>query len=557
MKTIDDLVILEAVPPKANPNDWAAIDLEIYGGIKGKLHRPIGEFASLAVTYDGRTAFVITDLDKLEATMDALEDATIVAQNAAFDVQQLRRWVDFPARDKFWDTMLVERILYNGLYDEFNLPALVRRHLGFYMEKGTVEEFQEAKEMSREMIRYNAIDTIGTWLVAQKQRELCKASHLRVWNDVDLPALWAFLDFKGPKLDAERWMQIAKENEMRAAELKGGFPFNPNAPAQVKSYFNQTLKLKIPDTNAETLERHAKKHSMVKDLLDYRHFDKRRSTYGENWITSYVESDGRVYPSYDVSRAETGRVAANNPNIQNIPVRDSPVYRECFVASEGHTLVGGDYAQQEIRVGAYLSQDEALIELLRSGRDIYSDIASLIHGREITKKDPERQAAKSVVLGAIYGLSVYGLSMDLGISDEEAGDLMNTFFGRFPDLYRWMGKQQKSEKYVKTAYGRRCWLNPYNSQSLRNALNSPCQGGAADMVKIATGLFHKRWNTLIEPFPVILQVHDEIDTEVWETNIDYTKDLLHRCMIEAGEMVIPGVPVVVDIKIGKNWSQIH
>ena len=181
----------------------------------------------------------------------------------------------------------------------------------------------------------------------------------------------------------------------------------------------------------------------------------------------------------------------------------------------------------------------------------------MIHGETIEKSDPRRQAAKSVVLGTIYGLTPFGLARRERMSEEDAETLMNKFFGLFPRLKSWMDKQQRATDYVRTALGRKSWLNPYNKQAKRNALNSPSQGSAADMMKVAVGLLHKRWDTRQESFAAILQVHDELVLQVKEKNADYAKELLHTCMLEAGERVIPGIQTVVDIRIGSRWSDVH
>ncbi|HKZ39470.1 MAG TPA: DNA polymerase [Candidatus Hodarchaeales archaeon] len=562
MKTINDFTIEPYIPsPIFGPDDWVSVDIESFGMKKGKFHRPIGDFACLALTNDGERVWIYKNVEDLGIFWRSIEDANLIFQNATFDVYHLRRWMQFPTRESFHDTLLIDRILWGGYYEEFNLKALTRRYLKAYMEKETRNTFEKANTLTDEMIEYNARDAVVQWRIAQDQMKLMKKSHRRVWCEADLPAMWGFLDFKGPLIDSERWREVAEENARVAGEMfddyQKRFGINPRAPGQVKAFLEKKYNITLENTLAETLEKIANKYPEAQEILDYRKIEKRRSTYGLSWLKKHVEGDGRVYTEYDVNMAESGRTASRNPNIQNIPVRETPVFRECFIAGEGNILVGGDYAQQEIRCAAYLSQDENLIELLASGRDIYSEIASMIHGETIEKSDPRRQAAKSVVLGTIYGLTPFGLARRERMSEEDAETLMNKFFGLFPRLKSWMDKQQRATDYVRTALGRKSWLNPYNKQAKRNALNSPPQGSAADMMKVAVGLLHKRWDTRQESFAAILQVHDELVLEVKEKNADYAKELLHTCMLEAGERVIPGIQTVVDIRIGSRWSDVH
>ena len=562
MKTINDFIIQPNIPsPIFTPDDWVSIDIEMFGMQRGKFHRPVGEFACLAVTNDGERVWVYKNVDDLGTFWRSIEYANLILQNASFDVYHLRRWIPFPPRESLHDTMLVERILYNGYYEDFSLKALARRYLKAYVEKDVAKEFEKATTLTDDKIEYNARDTIIQWRVAQEQMKLMKKSHRRVYYEVDLPAMWAFLDFKGPLIDTERWRQIAEENATTAEctfnKFQEKWGINVRSVPQLKKWFKEYLHIILESTGAEVLDSVSKKHPEAQEILDYRKIEKRRSTYGLSWLKKYVEEDGRVYTHYDPSRAESGRTASSDPNLQNIPVRDTPVFRECFIAGEGNILVGGDYAQQEIRCAAHLSQDKNLIDLLASGRDIYSEIASMIHGEKVEKDDPRRQAAKSVVLGTIYGLTYIGLARREGMSEEEAIALMDNFFDLFPKLRDWMTNQQRATEYVKTAMGRKCWLNPHNSQAIRNALNSPSQGSAADMMKIAVGLLHQRWDTNLEPFPAILQVHDELQLEVKEENAECAKELLRNCMMEAGERVIPSVKTVVDIKSGCHWSDVH
>jgi len=553
--SISDIVYTNQVPPKFPAGSQIAYDLEIWVTKEDsqKLHRPVGEFASFAVTDDGYNVYVITEPENLQETVNNMRDCTWIAQNASFDLKQISRWVKIPPVQEHFCTMLFDRILWGGFFDHFSLKDLARRYLELYLSKEArnayqVESYSQIPFMDGEMLFYNAMDAAITWKIFQEQLKRAKDDHLKLWREVDGPAMLAFLEFKGVFIDRDRWIEIFEENGKKLEELAGTFPFNPNAPAQVKEYCNNTLKLKIDSTGARVITKHAKKHQILADLLSYRKLEKRRSTYGMNWI-EMIEEDGRIYSSWDVNRAESGRVASSNPNLQNIPVRDTPEYRECIIAAPGNVIIGGDYAQQEIRTMAYLSKDENLLKLLKEDGDIYTNIA-----KEINKT---RRETKDIVLGIQYGMSPYGLAKMLGIEKKEAEAIIYEFFQKFYGVYQWSLKQENRKTFVTTAYGRRCWLNPYNSQHKRNAINNPNQGSAADMTKMAIAIFHREWRKTFPVFPLILQIHDELVAEVKEEFAEFCQGVMESSMIMAGEKIIPGIPVKVEVKIGKSWAEVH
>jgi len=550
-----DIIYTNQVPPRFPAGSYVAYDLEAWTTKEDakRLHRPVGEFACFAVTADGYNVYVISEQENLQETVNNMRDCVWVAQNASYDLRQISRWIEIPPVQEHFCTMLFDRVLWGGFFNNFSIKDLARRYLELYLSKEArnafqVDSYAQIPFMDGEMLYYNAIDAAVTWKIFQEQLKRAKDDHLKLWRDVDGPAMLAFNQFKGIYLDKDRWTQIFENNKAKLDELEHSFPFNPNAPAQVKEYCNNTLKLKVSSTGVKILSKHAKKHQIVADLLLYRKLDKRRSTYGMNWV-EMIEEDGRIYSSWDVNRAESGRVASSSPNLQNIPVRDTPEYRECIIAAPGNVIIGGDYAQQEIRTLAYLSKDENLLKLLNEDGDIYEDIA-----KEIGKT---RRETKDIVLGILYGMSPYGLAKMLGVDKKEAEAIIYDFFQKFYGVYQWSLKQENRKTFVTTAYGRRCWLNPYNAQHKRNAINNPNQGSAADMTKMAIAIFHKEWRKTFTVFPLILQIHDELVAEVKEEFAEFCQGIMESSMLMAGEKIIPGIPVKVEVKIGKKWSDVH
>lgn len=551
-----DITYINQVPPKFPEGSYVSYDLEAWTTKEDakRLHRPVGEFACFSVTADGHNVYVITELENLQETANNMEDCIWIAQNAAYDIRQISRWITIPRVQEHFCTMAFDRVLWGGFFNNFSQKDLARRYLELYLSKEArsafqVDSYAQIPFLDGDMLFYNAVDTAVTWKILQEQLKRAKADHLKVWREIDGPAMLAFLEFKGVLLDKDKWIEIAKKNDDKLEELKNSFPFNPNAPAQVKEYCNKTLKLKVSSTGEKIISKHAKKHQIIADLLLYRKLEKRRSTYGMNWI-DMIEEDGRIYSSWDVNRAESGRVASSSPNLQNVPVRDTPEYRECIIAAPGNVIVGGDYGQQEIRTGAYNTQDKALIKILEDGGDIYSAV-----GKKIGISD--RSEAKDTVLGMDYGISAWGLSRLLDISKDEAQEIINEYFREFPEKYRWGLKQENRKTYVTTAYGRRCWLNPYDYKCQRNAINLPNQGTAADMTKLAINIFYKEWKKTFPVFPLILQVHDELVAEVKEEYAEFCQGVMESSMLMAGEQTIPGIPIKVEVKTGKKWSDVH
>lgn len=548
MNVLDEIKIYDCVPPTFHENDSVSIDIELFGAEETKLHRPTGKFASIALTANGKDVYVVTDKEWLRDIAYTIKNCELVFQNAMFDIFQLRRWIKLPKRLKVWDTMLVDRVMFNGYYDAFNLRALTRRHLGLLMEKDALEQFKTATEMNREMIEYNARDTVAAWWIAQHQKKIIKEPELKVWNEIDMPAMWAFLDFKGFRVDVKKWEETAIQNKAQAELLKSSFSFNPASWQQVKKYFKEQLKINLPSTDEEELTKWDEAgFTDAGRIIQFRKIAKRASTYGMNWIEEHIEPDGCVYSSYDINRAESGRTASSHPNIQNIPIRETPVFRECFIPKEGNQFVIADYGQQEVRIIAYLSQDKNLIKLFEKGGDVYTNVMEKM-GTEY-----DRSQVKSLVLGLCYGLSPSGLAREASLDKEEAEMLFEDFFKMFPGVKSYIQTQRQAGNFVRTPAGRKCWLNHYNQQWERNALNSPAQGGAADMGKIALAHLHDFYGS--ENYPVVAFIHDEIILDIPIEKVEEAKKVLEECTIEAGEQVIPGVPIAVDIRVGKSWAK--
>jgi len=557
--------ILKEIPPPQPKNKFIALDIEMFGLNPKQLHRPTsGEFACLSVATDPETVYVITDKTLLYEVFSNLNDAVFCFHHAKFDITHLRRWCHIPPRKRLWDTMLIERILWGGYFDFFALEHLARRYLDVKMDKSQQKTFENTETMTDEQIQYAALDASITLQIALEQRKIIRKSDFNIWSKVELPALWAYMDFQGFAINVAEWKALAEKNENRAKDFENKLDFNPRSPAQVKEALKKKGFKGLSSTGEETLVRFMEKYpdvpakELAENVLECRKYHTRASRYGYNFIEDYLEHDiqfnvDMIFSDYHTIGAETGRTASSSPNMQNIPARDTPDFRKCFIARPDNVLLICDYSQQEPGVSAYLAKDEKLIDIINSGQDIYISVARNVFGEEIEKGDSRRKTMKSLVLGTNYGMSAVGLASREGMSRSNAGKLINKYFRTFPGIATWVNRQVKQKEYVETAMGRRIWLNKYSSQVERNALNAPIQGTAADITKLALARLHQNWKYPY-PFPVVATVHDEIVLDVPKKHAKTIARFVKKIMEDAVQEVCPGVIIKADIVIGTTWG---
>lgn len=551
--------IIEGLPPKTDKDARIALDTEWFQMDVKRMHRPHGIFASIACTMDAKTVYIVTDPKQLPAFFSRIEDGVHIWQNAKFDILQIRRLIEYPERNRIWDTMLIEQELFSGYYSDFSLKALTRRWLDILLEKEAREYFEQATTMTKEMLEYAALDVVATWHVYQAQKAYTDKEYLDIWKGIDRGALWDVLEMDGMMVNQDMWRKLSKEQQKNADVIANKYPeINLRSPQQVLKQLRRLKYKKIKDTGEKTLEK-LTDCEFAKDVLAFRKFSKSVSTYGEAFLEA-VDANGRIYADFKINGAATGRLSCAKPNLENIP-KDKR-FRSCFHAAHGNILVDADWSSQEPRIAAYLSQDEQMIDIFRNKKDIYIEAARLMFGWELTKKDPRRNSRmKPTVLGACYGLTEFGMEIQYNIPKEEGKELLNAFFGVFTGLRDWIEEQQSGKEYVTTIYGRKYYLNPYQDKSNRNAINSPVQGSAGDGIKIASHKFRnmvkKEFDPIVDYVVVVNYIHDEILVECQEDAKDKVVSMLQNAMLSTAEEMHPGIPAEVEINCGKTWAEAH
>jgi DNA polymerase-1 len=401
----------------------------------------------------------------------------------------------------------------------------------------------------------------------------------RLLADVELPLVDVLVDmeWRGVGVDTQRLSEISRRfgEELRDLERaiheEAGTDFNINSTPQLRQILFEKLQLPVlkktktgPSTDADVLDELATMGFRVPALLlEYRELAKLRSTYVDRLPGWVVPETGRIHTTFNQAGAATGRLSSSDPNLQNIPIRTprGEQIRRCFVASSGHQLVVADYSQIELRVLAHLSGDEAFIAAFQRGGDIHRETAAIIF--EVPLKDVTaemRARAKTINFATIYGQGAFALSRQLGITHDEARAFIDTYFERFAGVRSFLDAavaQARDRGYAETLFGRRRYIPELQDRSRqmrafgeRTAMNSPMQGSAADLIKIAMVRLAVELRARAFETALLLQVHDELVLEAPDAEVREVVGLVRECMEHAATL---RVALVADVGVGQNW----
>jgi DNA polymerase I-like protein with 3'-5' exonuclease and polymerase domains len=556
-----DFIIQAGLPPAAKKGQLVTMDFEMFDQEDGKLHRPTGRFALMSVKLEGDpTVYQIYDEKDLPRLVRAVSKGIWAFHNALYDLRQYRRYAEIKPRF-IWDTMLLEQSMRGGLYQNYSLADIVRRWLGLVMDKETRDHFSEGRELTPQMKNYAALDVVYTEAVLLKQIETyCPERGFSAYLHADEPMIFPLLDLQGFRVDVEGWEKMATEFERQGREIEEIIGFNVYSQAQVKANVHRMAKIHLPDTKKETLEEH-RHHPLIDAVLTARMYRKAASTYGLKWLEKNVEADGKVYSNYNITGATvTGRMSSSNPNMQNIPARKLPQYRERFIASPGNVIGVWDVSQQEPSITAYHSQDRRLIEALRAGESTHLAVARAIYDDPNLSKSTnktEYDHGKQINLGLTYGLTEHGLSKRTGLTLEQASSMIRKYFSKFSGVHSYIQTQRQKafrDGFVTTALGRRSYINPYDRKWENNAINSPIQGGAADFTKYWG---RKVWERTIEaglPHTMVAFVHDETVYDTPKKMAREMRPIIQDAFNETAEFLYKNIPFAVEYEYGTTWA---
>ncbi|MEM6358625.1 MAG: DNA polymerase I [Bacteroidota bacterium] len=553
----------------------------------------------VAISYEKGEAFYIPislDMDKAKITMSILSEAlenpgTLkIGQNIKYDILVLKKY-GLHVAGPIFDTMLAHYIIEPET--KHSMDVLAEQYLHYSpvsIEKVLGPKGKNQKNMAdlkpSEVKDYACEDADITLQLKQKiAAEIDKEGFTKLLNEIELPLVnvLAQMEFEGVKIDEEALASMSKELQEESLKAQeeifkiAGHEFNIASPKQLGEVLFDELKLVDKPkktktgqyaTGEEILSKLANQHEIAAKILEFREYQKLKSTYVDALPKMVSPADDRIHTDYNQAVAATGRLSSNNPNLQNIPIR-TPKGREirkAFVpADEDYVLLSADYSQIELRLAASFAKDEPMIDAFKNGRDIHATTAAKVFKVPLEEVDPTmRRKAKEVNFGIIYGISAFGLSQNLNIPRSEAADIIKAYFEEFPGIKRYMdeSKQKAKEKeYVETIMGRRRYLRDINSRNAtmrgyaeRNAINAPIQGSAADIIKIAMVNIHNWLQAEKLKSKMIMQVHDELVFEVPKGEVDTMKENVVKLMMSAVNLE---VPMEVEAGIGENWLKAH
>jgi DNA polymerase-1 len=524
---------------------------------------------------------------------------------------KLKPWLEDPAKPKLgqhlkYDSHIfanhgvqLHGIVHDTLLESYvfeshrshDMDSLALRHL----DRKTIT-FQEVCGKGASQICFDEVDIERATEYAAEDADVTLQLHHEMWphvansdklkfvyEQIELPTAVVLqkMERTGVLIDPERLATQSHELGARMMEIEreayelAGQPFNLNSPKQIGEIFFDKLQLPVvkktpsgtPSTDEDVLQKLAEDYPLPKVLLEYRGLSKLKSTYTDKLPKMVNRSTGRVHTNYGQAIAVTGRLASNDPNLQNIPIRSAEGrrIREAFVAPPGSVIVSADYSQIELRIMAHLSEDAAMLRAFAEGEDIHQATASEIFGispQEVTGE--QRRYAKVINFGLIYGMSAFGLAGNLGIERAAAQMYIERYFQRFSGVRQFMDDtraQAKSSGYVETVFGRRLWLPEINSPNgprrqgaERAAINAPMQGTAADLIKLSMIAVQGWLETERLQSLMVMQVHDELVLEVPQQELELVKQKLPQLMAGVAQLK---VPLTAEVGVGKNWDEAH
>ena len=585
------LEVIDAAPLTALDTETTSLDpmQAQLVGISVCCHPGTAAYIPLAHAYPGAPDQLARDfvLDKFKPW---LEDAAKykLGQNLKYDSHVLANH-GITLAGIAHDTLLQSYVL--EAHRSHDMDSLALRHLDF-----KTISYEDVCGKGASQIGFEEVDLDRATSYAAEDADITLQLHHALWpriasepklryiyEQIELPTAVTLqrIERNGVLIDIDKLASQSHELgttllalEQQAYEAAGQ-PFNLNSPKQIGEIFFDRLKLPVvkktpsgaPSTDEEVLQKLAEDFPLPKMLLEYRGLAKLKSTYADKLPRMVNPATGRVHTHYAQAVAVTGRLASNDPNLQNIPIRtaEGRRIREAFIAPPGSVIVSADYSQIELRIMAHISGDANLLRAFAEGEDVHRATAAEVFGLtplEVTSE--QRRAAKVINFGLIYGMSEFGLAKNLHLERDAARHYIDRYFQRYPGVAHYMADiraQAKSKGFVETVFGRRLWLAEINSPNgqrrqaaERAAINAPMQGTAADLIKLSMIAVQKWLERENLHSLMIMQVHDELVLEVPQEELSRVREELPRLMCSVAKLK---VPLVAEVGAGINWDKAH
>jgi len=488
--------------------------------------------------------------------------------------------------------IVIAAYIINSSKSKYTLEELCEEYIEF-----NIDDYLKENNVKEDAIQINLFDTVETVatktdyksiayvfaiekLTGKIKEKLIETKQLELFNKIEMPLVEVLADmqYQGIYVDKKELLEFGEELQKKIKELTleiydlVGEEFNINSPKQLGEVLFEKLKLPVVkktksgySTDGDVLEKLKTEHPVIEKILEYRQFMKLNSTYVEGLLPYINKNDNRIHSNFHQTVTITGRISSTEPNLQNIPTRIElgKKLRKVFKPKENATFIDADYSQIELRILAHISEDENMIEAFINGEDIHKQAASKVLGiplEEVTKE--ERSKAKAVNFGIVYGISDFGLAEQIGVSKKQAKQYIEQYLDKYSGIKKFMEDitvKAKEEGYVETLYNRRRYIPELKSNNYmvrqfgaRAAMNTPIQGTAADVIKIAMIDVYNTLKTRKLNSKLLLQVHDELLIETDEEEKEEVIDILKTCMENAIKLK---VPLIADLSEAKNWYE--
>ena len=535
------------------------------------------------VYYIGKEGFVTEDyiIEKVRDLVNAKAKLTIL------NIKENNDILENDDAESIFDISIAAYLL-NPLQNTYDYDDIAREYLRMNVPAfdeifpKTKKSETPSDEIPENILKYACYNAYVAYKAKDALTEKLKETEmLDIYNNVEIPLTYALYDMEqaGIMVAGDKLKEYGERLKTGIDALEkdifaeAGHEFNINSPKQLGEILFGEMQLPGGkktktgySTSASVLEKLEPDYPFVSKILEYRQLAKLKSTYADG-LAVYIGKDNRIHGKFNQTITATGRISSTEPNLQNIPVR-MPLGREIrkvFIPKEGCVFIDADYSQIELRILAHMSDDKNLIDAYNHSKDIHAATASLVFHvplEEVTKE--QRSNAKAVNFGIVYGISSFGLSNDLSISRKEAEQYIKDYFISYPGIKNYLDnsvKEAKEKGYSVTMFGRRRPIPELTSGNFmqrqfgeRVAMNSPIQGSAADIMKIAMINVAKELKEKDLKSKIVLQVHDELLIEAYENEVEQVKDILKRNMEQAAHL---NVPLDVDVQVGNNWDEAH